>query len=268
MRLSTPETVRTLTRKLYAKAKQEPGFRFYALYDKRYRADILSHAYALVRSNQGAPGVDGQTFEAIEAEQGKERFLQSLREQLESKTYRADAVRRVWIPKPDGAKRPLGIPTLRDRVVQMAAKLVMEPIFEADFCGSSYGFRPKRSAHDAVDAVAEALLAGHCHVIDADLSKYFDTLPHAKLLAVVAERISDGAILALIKQWLKAAVVEEDEEGTRRTGGGGKTNRQGTREAWGDLPVAREPVSALAGSDMGAPRPGARLWSPTRALCR
>ena len=228
MRLSTPETVRTLQRKLYARAKQEPGFRFYALYDKLYRADILSHAYGLVRSNRGAPGVDGQSFEAIEAEEGKERFLQRLREQLENKTYRADAVRRVWIPKPDGSKRPLGIPTIRDRVVQMAAKLVMEPIFEADFCESSYGFRPERSAHDAVDAVAEALLAGHCHVIDADLSKYFDTIPHAKLLAVVAERISEGAILALIKQWLKAAVVEEDEDGTRRTGGGGKGNRQGT----------------------------------------
>jgi RNA-directed DNA polymerase len=206
-----------------------------------------------VRSNQGAPGVDGQSFEAIEAEEGKERFLQRLREQLESKTYRADAVRRVWIPKPDGSNRPLGIPTIRDRVVQMAAKLVMEPIFEADFCEHSYGFRPKRSAHDAVDVVAEALLAGHGQVIDADLSKYFDTIAHAKLLAVVAERISDGAILALIKQWLKAAVVEEDEDGTRRTGGGGKGNRQGTREARGNFPVAGEPVSAPVGSDMGAP---------------
>lgn len=229
MRLSTPETIRTLQRKLYAKAKQEPGFRFYALYDKLYRADILSHAYGLVRSNKGAPGIDGQTFETIEAAEGKERFLQCLREQLEGKTYRAEAVRRVWIPKPDGSKRPLGIPTIRDRVVQMAAKLVMEPIFEADFCESSYGFRPERSAHDAVDAAAEALLAGHCHVIDADLSKYFDTIPHANLLAMVAERVSDGAVLALIKQWLKAPVVEEEEEdGTRRTGGGGKGNRQGT----------------------------------------
>lgn len=182
MRLSTPETVRTLQRKLYAKAKQEPGFRFYALYDKLYRADNLSHAYELVRSNEGAPGLDGQSFEAIEAEEGKERFLQRLREQLESKTYRADAVRRVWRPKPDGSKRPLGIPTIRDRVAQMAAKLVMEPIFEADFCESSYGFRPKRSAHGAVDTVAEALLAGHCHIIDADLSNYFDTIPPRQAL--------------------------------------------------------------------------------------
>jgi len=226
--LTTPEKIRTLQRKLYTKAKQEPGFRFYALYDKLCRADILSHAYQRVRSNKGAPGVDGQTFEAIEATEGESRFVQRLREQLESKTYRAESVRRVWIPKPDGSRRPLGIPTIRDRVVQMAAKLVLEPIFEADFCEHSYGFRPKRSAHDAVDAVADALLTGHVHVIDADLSRYFDTIPHAKLMAVVAERISDGALLALIKQWLKAPVVEEDDDGTRRTSGGGKGNRQGT----------------------------------------
>ena len=228
MTLTTPEKIRTLQRKLYTKAKQEPGFRFYALHDKLCRADILSHAYRLVQSNKGAPGVDGQTFETIEAEEGEACFVQRLQEQLKSKTYRAEAVRRVWIPKPDGSRRPLGIPTIRDRVVQMAAKLVVEPIFEADFCEHSYGFRPKRSAHDAVDAVADALLSGHAHVIDADLSKYFDTIPHAKLLAVVAERISDGAVLALIKQWLKAPVVEEDNDGTRRTSGGGKGNRQGT----------------------------------------
>lgn len=228
MTLTTPDRIRTLQRKLYTKAKQVPGFRFYALYDKLCRADILSHAYRLVRSNKGAPGVDGQTFEAIETGEGEACFVQRLQRQLEEKTYRADAVRRVWMPKPDGSQRPLGIPTIRDRVVQMAAKLVLEPIFEADFCEHSYGFRPKRSAHDAVDAVADALLSGHVHVIDADLSKYFDTIPHAKLLAVVAERISDGAILALIKQWLKAAVVEEDDDGIRRTSGGGKSNRQGT----------------------------------------
>ncbi|WP_022948237.1 group II intron reverse transcriptase/maturase [Methylohalobius crimeensis] len=228
MVLRTPEKIRTLQRKLYTKANQEPDFRFYALYDKLCRADILSHAYRRVRSNKGAPGVDGQTFEAIEAEEGEAQFLQRLQKQLESKTYQADAVRRVGIPKPDGSKRPLGIPTIRDRVVQMAAKIVLEPIFEADFCEHSYGFRPKRSAHDAVDAVADALLSGHAQVIDADLSKYFDTLPHAKLLAAVAERISDGAVLALIKQWLKAPVVEEDDDGTRRTRGGGKSNRRGT----------------------------------------
>lgn len=228
MRLSTPKTVKTLQRKLYRKAKQEPGYRFYALYDKVCRADILQFAYRRVRAKGGAPGIDGVTFRDIEAGEGVEVFLAKLGEQLRSKGYRAQAVRRVWIPKADGTRRALGIPTLRDRVAQMAAKLVIEPIFEADFCESSYGFRPKRSAHDAVDAVADALHKGHGQVIDADLSKYFDTIPHAKLLATVAERISDGAVLALLKQWLKAPVVEEDEDGTRRTGGGGKNNRRGT----------------------------------------
>lgn len=184
MTLVTPETIRTLQRKLYRKAKQEPGFRFYALYDKVYRADILSHAYDLVRSNRGAPGIDGVTFEAIEAGEGKAVFVARLETELRSKAYRAQPVRRVWIPKSNGERRPLGIPTIRDRVVQMAVKLIVEPIFEADFYECSYGFRPQRSAHDAVDAVAEALLREHTEVIDADLLKYFDTIPHAKLLAV------------------------------------------------------------------------------------
>jgi group II intron reverse transcriptase/maturase len=192
-----------------------------------YRPDILSHAYHLVRSNKGAPGIDGVSFASIEAGEGEDHFLRKLQEELESKSYRAQAVRRVWIPKPDGSERPLGIPTIRDRVAQMAVKLIIEPIFEADFCDTSYGFRPKRSAHDAADAVAESLFRRHGQVIDADLSKYFDTIPHAKLLAVVAERISDGGILWLIKQWLKAAVVEE-KNGKRRTTGGGKGNRLGT----------------------------------------
>lgn len=225
--LVTPEKIRTLQRKLYRKAKLEPAYRFYALYDKVYREDILSHAYALVRSKKGAPGVDGVTFEVIEAEEGDGILLARLREDLKSKKYRADAVRRVWIPKPGGKKRPLGIPTIRDRVVQMAVKLVIEPIFEADFCDSSYGFRPKRSAHNAIDDVADGLHKGHGRVIDADLAKYFDTIPHAKLMSVLAERIADGRILALIKQWLKAPVVEEDEKGKRRTHGG-KGNRRGT----------------------------------------
>lgn len=226
--LSTPNTIRTLQRKLYYKAKQDPVFRFYALYDKIYRDDILSQAYELVRANKGAPGIDGVTFQAIESAEGKTEYLAKLAEVLKEKTYRAQAVRRVWIPKPDGSKRPLGIPTLRDRVVQMALKRVIEPIFEADFCESSYGFRPQRSAHQAIDQVSDALLKGHRHVIDADLSKYFDTIPHAKLLKVLAERISDGAVLALIKQWLKAAVVEEDGNGKRRTTGGGKGQSKGT----------------------------------------
>lgn len=227
MTLSTPETIRTLQRKLYRKAKHEPGFRFYALYDKVYRADILSHAYDLVRSNRGAPGIDGVTFEAIEADEGKAVFIAGLETELRSKSYRAQPVRRVWNPESNGERRPLGIPTLRDRVVQTAVKRVVEPIFEADFCESSYGFRPQRSAHEAVDAVAEALLRGYTEVIDADLSKYFDTIPQAKLLAVVAERVVDGAILALLQQWLKAPVVEEGDDGKRRARGG-KGQRRGT----------------------------------------
>ena len=225
--LLTPEKIRTLQRKLYTKAKQEPGYRFYALYDKVYRADILRHAYNLVRSNKGAPGIDGVSFEAIEAGEGVELFLERLTEEVKNRTYRPMPVRRVMIPKPDGSQRPLGIPTIRDRVVQMAVKLVIEPIFEADFCECSYGFRPKRSAHDAVDDVADALHKGYSLVIDADLSKYFDTIPHAKLMAVVAERIVDGRILHLIKQWLKSPVVEKGKDGKNHISGG-KSNRRGT----------------------------------------
>ena len=225
--LVTPEKIRTLQRKLYAKAKQEPGYRFYALYDKVYRADVLHHAYDLVRSNKGAPGIDGVSFAAIEAEEGVEQFLAGLAEEVKNRRYRAMPVRRVMIAKPDGSQRPLGIPTIRDRVVQMAMKLIIETIFEADFCAVSYGFRPKRSAHDAVDDVAEALRKGYCHVIDADLSKYFDTIPHAKLMAAVAERIADGGVLRLIKQWLKAPVVEKGRNGKDHISGG-KGNRRGT----------------------------------------
>lgn len=228
MSLVTPDTIRTLQRKLYAKAKQEPAYRFYALYDKTYRADILGYAWRLVRANGGSPGIDGASFEAIERGEGVETFLRELARELQDKPYRAQPVRRVMIPKADGSQRPLGIPTIRDRVAQMAVKLVIEPIFEADFCEHSYGFRPKRSAHDVVDDIANALWAGHTQVIDADLSKYFDSIPHAKLLAVVAERIVDGGILALIKQWLKAPVIGEDGNGKRETVGGGKANGIGT----------------------------------------
>jgi group II intron reverse transcriptase/maturase len=226
--LTTPETIRTLQRKLYRKAKQEPACRFHALYDKVYRADILSHAYKLVRANKGSAGIDGVTFEAIEENEGAPAFIGELEEALRTKTYKPDPVKRVMIPKSDGSQRPLGIPTIRDRVAQMAAKLVIEPIFEADFCETSYGFRPKKSAHDAVDDVADAMFTGHTEVIDADLSKYFDTIPHANLMATVAERICDGEILRLIQMWLKAPVMEMDKDGTKRNIGGGKGNRKGT----------------------------------------
>ncbi|MFZ0932593.1 MAG: group II intron reverse transcriptase/maturase [Syntrophobacteraceae bacterium] len=226
--LTTPETIRTLQRKLYRKAKQEPACRFHALYDKVYRADILSHAYHLVRSNKGSAGIDGVTFEDIEANEGATAFIAELEEALRNKTYKPDPVKRVMIPKSDGSQRPLGIPTIRDRVAQMAAKLVIEPIFEADFCATSFGFRPKKSAHDAVDAVKDAMHNGHIEVIDADLSKYFDTIPHANLMAVVAERMCDGAILHLIQMWLKAPIMEEDKDGKKRNIGGGKGNCKGT----------------------------------------
>jgi RNA-directed DNA polymerase len=228
MLLTTPDEIRTLQRKLYTKAKQEPAYRFYALYDKLYRADILSHAWRLVKANKGSPGVDGVSFEAIEQTEGVDTFLRELAQSLKDKTYRAQPVRRVLIPKADGSLRPLGIPTIRDRVAQMAVKLIIEPIFEAGFCEHSYGFRPRKSAHDAVDDIANTLWAGYTQVIDADLSKYFDSIPHAKLMSVVAERIVDGGILHLIKLWLKAAVIGEDERGVRSTVGGGKANSQGT----------------------------------------
>jgi RNA-directed DNA polymerase len=226
--LVTPESIRILQRKLYRKAKQEPAFRFYALYDKVHRADILNHAYHLVRANKGSAGIDGVTFEAIETGEGEAAFIAELEAALKNKTYKPDPVKRVMIPKRDGSLRPLGIPTIRDRVAQMAVKLVIEPIFEADFCETSYGFRPRKSAHDAVDDVAYHLNCGHTEVIDADISKYFDTIPHSNLLAVVAERNSDGEILRLIKMWLKAPVIEVDKDGKKRNVGGGKGNRKGT----------------------------------------
>jgi len=226
--LTTPETIRTLQRKLYRKAKQEPACRFHALYDKVYRADILEFAYRLVSANRGSAGIDGVTFEAIEENEGAPAFIGELAEALRNKTYKPDPVKRVMIPKSDGSQRPLGIPTIRDRVVQMATKLVIEPIFEADFCETSYGFRPKKSAHDAVDDVTYAMNSGYTEIIDADLSKYFDTIPHANLMKVLAERICDGEILRLIQMWLKAAIMEMDKDGTKRNIGGGKGNRTGT----------------------------------------
>ena len=223
MSLATPETVQTLQRTLYLKAKREPTYRFYALYDKVFRADVLAHAYALTRVNRGAAGVDGIRHEDIE-EYGRERFLAELRCELQEKRYRPDAVLRVMIPKASGGERPLGIPTVKDRVVQAAVKLVLEPIFEPDFTDNAYGYRPRRSAQDAVREVHKRLEAGYVHVVDADLSKYFDTIPHAELLRSVSRRVSDGAILHLIKLWLKAPVEERSDRGTStrsRTGNRG-----------------------------------------------
>jgi RNA-directed DNA polymerase len=226
MSLETPEKIRSLQRKLYCKAKAAPPFRFYVLYDKICREDILLHAYRLARANAGAPGVDGITFARIE-EEGLEAWLAGLREELVSKTYRPDPVRRVMIPKPNGGERPLGIPTIRDRVVQTAAKIVLEPIFEADFEDTAYGYRPQRGAVDAVKAVHRHICRGYTDTVDADLSKYFDSIPHSGLLKSVARRVVDRNVLRLIKMWLKAPIEERDEDGTRRMSGG-KGNKSGT----------------------------------------
>lgn len=218
MSLTRPDAVRTLQRKLYVKAKAEPEFRFYQLYDKVWRADILAHSYAQARSNAGAPGVDGVTFEQIE-DAGVEAWLSALQEELRAKTYRSQPVRRVLIPKPGGGERPLGIPTIRDRVVQTAVKIVIEPIFEADLEPNTYGYRPGRSATDAIEKVHKLLIDGYTDVVDADLSKYFDTIPHGELMQCVARRVVDRMILSLIKMWLKAPVEEKDGQGTRRMSG-------------------------------------------------
>src|SRR6266700_3483394 len=227
MSLTTPEKIRTLQRKLYRKAKAEPAFRFYLLYDKIHREDILRHAYELARANAGAAGVDGMTFARIET-LGLEAWLAGLRKDLVAKTYRPDPVRRVSIPKADGeGEHLLGIPTIRDRVVQTAAKIVLEPIFEADFEDNAYGYRPARGAVDAVKDVHRHICRGYTDVVDADLSRYFDSIPHDDLIKSVARRIVDRHVLRLIKLWLKVPIEETDVEGTRRIVGG-KSNTRGT----------------------------------------
>lgn len=222
------ERVRALQRKLYRKAKQEPEFRFYSLYDKVYRSDVLQTAYELVKQNKGSPGLNGVTFEAIEQQTGKQDYLLALQESLKGNTYQAGPIKRVDIPKGNGETRPLGIPDIEDRIVQMAVKLIIEPIFEAGFSDSSYGFRPKRSAHQAMDSITDALQKGHTRVIDADLSKYFDTIVHEKLMKTVAERVADKRILALLNQWLKAVVIKDDKGGKKIVIGGGKKATKGT----------------------------------------
>jgi RNA-directed DNA polymerase len=226
MGLVTPDNIRTLQSKLYQKAKLEPEYRFYTLYDKVYREDVLEHAYRLCRANRGASGVDGQTFEDIEA-QGAQSWLGTLKEELQAKTYKAAPVRRVMIPKDNGSERPLGIPTIRDRVVQTAAKMLLEPIFEADFEDSAHGYRPERSARGAIEAVHRGICEGYTDVVDADLSKYFDTVPHAELMRSLARRISDKWMLKLIKGWLKVPVEETDDKGNKRMSGG-KKSKAGT----------------------------------------
>lgn len=262
MSLETQKTrLEELRGKLYAKAKSEPAFRFYVLYDKMYRWDVLMKAFLQSKAKKGAAGVDGQTYEDIK-EYGEERWLKELQKELKGKTYRPRAVRRVLIPKPGGGERPLGIPTIRDRVAQTAAKLVLEPIFEADLQDAAYGYRPKRSAMQAVQQVHRELVGGKTEVVDADLSKYFDTIPHAELMTSVSRRVADKAVLHLIKMWLKTPVEDRDERGQPRTSGGKRT-KQGTPQGGVISPLLaniyiNRLLKKFAASDLGK-KYGARI---------
>jgi RNA-directed DNA polymerase len=236
--MSSSERVQLYQRKLYLKAKQEKNYGFYVLYDKLFLPYVLEEAWKRVKANDGGAGVDGITLQMIEGS-GVEEFLKNLSEELRQQTYRASAVKREWISKDNGGERPLGIPTIKDRVAQMACMLIIEPIFEADFEEHSYGFRPKRSAQDAVTKIKEHLKAGKTEVYDADLSKYFDTIPHDKLKIVLKERIKDQRVLKLLNKWLKAPVYEDG----RYTGG--KNNKVGTPQGGVISPLTVEPLSTL-----------------------
>jgi len=227
MSLQPPATVGKLQGVLRAKAKGSPGYRFYALYDKVYRADVLAYAYERCRQNKGAAGVDDQTFEDIE-EYGRERWQGELAQELKDGTYRPAAVRRSWIAKEDGKKRPLGIPTIRDRVVQMAVVLVLEPILDEDMQPEQHAYRADHSAHEALREVQVWLDRGYTEVVDADLSGYFDSIPHHELMKCVARRVSDGTLLHLLKMWLEAPVEETDERGRKQRTTRNKDDGRGT----------------------------------------
>ena len=224
-RLTTPDKVRQLQIALYRKAKAEPGYRFWSLYGELLRKDVLETALAVQQRNGGAAGVDGQSVASFTADPARrQQWLDRLQQELKTKTYRPSPVRRVMIPKSSGGERPLGIPTVKDRVVQTAVYLVLMPIWEADFHPRSYGFRPQRRAHQAIAEIQQAVQRGYVEIIDADLSKYFDTIPHRELMKAVARRVSDGSVLRLLKSWLRAPIVEEDKDGTKRV----IPNRRGT----------------------------------------
>ena len=216
-RIITPNKVRELQIVLYRKAKAQPKYRFWSLYGELLRPDVLATALEVQIRNDGEAGVDGEGLASINVNpETRQRWLDRLREELRTKRYRPSPVRRVMIPKSSGGLRPLGIPTVKDRVVQTALCLVLMPIWEADFHPQSHGFRPKRRAQQAIDAIVQGVHQGYTEIIDADLTKYYDTIPHRELLRMVARRISDGSVLRLIKSWLRAPVVEEDKDGTRR----------------------------------------------------
>ena len=227
MNLATPSSVQKLQTALHDKAKGSPNFRFYALYDKVYRKDVLEFACECCKANGGAAGVEGQSFEDIE-KYGVERWVDELAEELRSRTYRPLPVRRVYIPKPDGKQRPLGVPTIRDRTVETAAVMVLEPIFEADLQPEQYAYRQDRSALDAVMHVHKLVNTGYREIVDADLSGYFDSIPHAELLKSVARRVVDGAMLHLIKMWLQAPVEETDEHGRKHRSTRNRDEGRGT----------------------------------------
>jgi len=227
MSLIPPGKVGKLQQTLHEKAKANPTYRFYALYDKLYRRDILGYAWKCCRVNGGKPGVDGIAFEQIERA-GVEQWLDAVAEELRAKAYRPEAVRRVYIPKPNGKQRPLGIPTIKDRVVQMAATIVLSPIFEADLCDEQYAYRPDRSAHGAIREIHRWVSRGHHEVLDADLSGYFDTIPHPELIKSLARRISDGAMLKLLKMWLQMPVEETGPKGGKRRTNPAKKAKRGT----------------------------------------
>jgi len=267
MSLTTPFSVQKLQTALHAKAKEAPDFRFYALHDKVYRRDVLAYAYERCKANGGAAGVDNQTFEDIEL-YGGERWLGELTQELNSQTYQPQPVRRVYIPKPDGKQRPLGIPTIRDRVVQTAAVLVLEPIFETDLQPEQYAYRADRSALDAVQHVHKLINTGHGQIVDADLSSYFDSVPHAELMRSVARRVVDGAMLHLIKMWLEAPVEETDERGNthRSTRNRGRGSRYSARSS--DQSFAQQSVHATIRAGVEEARARGALESVHRELCR
>ena len=252
-----------MQRALHAKAKAEPDFRFYALYDKIYREDILAHAYAQCRSNKGAPGVDRQDFVEIEA-YGVERWLGELALALREESYQPKSIRRVYIPKANGKQRPLGISTLRDRVCMTAAMLVLEPIYEADLPPEQYAYRPKRNAQQAVVEVEETLFRSHPDVVDADLSDYFGSIPHAPLLKSIARRVVDRRVLHLIKQWLECPVEDRDKGGRKTRTTEARDNRCGTPQGSLCIALHNDPYVQLLVMQSRSLKPGS--WLDVRSI--